>query len=804
MIKKFEDENCSITDKVKNLRSLVSTRLKFWQNWLIIVDNVVQLSKISSILPQVGDPMWINGQIIVTIQNTDAVPQEDEFNKHISIRSGMNDRECFQLLKHYTIENADDQLLNEVSNALDRQPLALAAAVYYISRVNKANCPFTWGQYLKKISSEQEESMDATFVKFNSVYPRSMLQASLLAVRQNAEESSLLANVINFFSIISFDPIPRDIIVFYVQEIDTKYSKEDICLSLKDCSLFLHSENNDVSLHRIVHKATVVFQSEQLNEEHKMEQGCNLTSYQHTFDQIFKALYKFKDRDDESKLMPHLEKILQLLKTNKTKINMNTLQVFQYFVNRLRHFGKYDLALELLDEFKSEELRFNKAWYFTELGNLYDYMGKYDKAKSYHEKALEIEKQSLGPCHVNVAGSLNNLGLVYSKIGNYDKAIEFYEKALEIKKQSLGPNHVNVAWSLNNLGTVFCKTGNYDKAREFYEKALEIKKQSLGLNHFDVAGSLFGPNHVDVASSFNDLGNVYSNIGIYNKAIELNKKALEIQKQSLRPNHVDIAVSLNNLGLVYYKTGNYDKAIELNKKALEIQKQSLGPNHVDVAMSLNNLGMVFAKTGSYDKAREFYEKALEIRKQSLGPYHVDVAESLNNLGLVNYKTGNYDKAIKLNKKALEIQKQSSGPSHVDVVISLNNLGMLFDKTGNYNKAREFYEQALEIRKQSLGPNHVDVAGSLNNLGAVLKKTGNYDKAIEVQEKTLEILKQSLGPNHVHVAASLNNLGAMFQKTGNYDKAIEFHEKTKEIRKKTSGTSQVYVAESFKESWCDVL
>ncbi|XP_046855787.1 uncharacterized protein LOC124448850 isoform X2 [Xenia sp. Carnegie-2017] len=163
MIKKFEEENCSITDKVKNLRSLVSTRLKFWQNWLIIVDNVAQLGKISSLLPQVGDPIWRNGQITVTIQNIDAVPQDDDFNKHISIRNGMNDTECFQLLKHYTIKHADDHLLNEVSHALDRRPLALAAAGYYVSRVNKANCSFTWRQFLKKISSE-EENMDATFV----------------------------------------------------------------------------------------------------------------------------------------------------------------------------------------------------------------------------------------------------------------------------------------------------------------------------------------------------------------------------------------------------------------------------------------------------------------------------------------------------------------------------------------------------------------------------------------------------------------------------------------------------------------
>ncbi|XP_046854888.1 serine/threonine-protein kinase/endoribonuclease IRE1b-like [Xenia sp. Carnegie-2017] len=127
MVEKFKDENVSAKEKVKNLRSLVSPRLKFWQNWFIIVDNVVQLSEISSLLPQVGDHMWKNGQLIITVQNTDAVPYDELSSKHISISSGMNDRECCQLLNSYTKdENADDQLLNEVSHALDRQPLALA------------------------------------------------------------------------------------------------------------------------------------------------------------------------------------------------------------------------------------------------------------------------------------------------------------------------------------------------------------------------------------------------------------------------------------------------------------------------------------------------------------------------------------------------------------------------------------------------------------------------------------------------------------------------------------------------------
>ncbi|XP_046855187.1 uncharacterized protein LOC124448234 [Xenia sp. Carnegie-2017] len=382
MVDTFKGENFSAKEKVKNLRSLVSARLKFWQNWLIIVDNVVQLNEISSLLPQVGDHMWKNGQLIITVQNTDAVPHDELFSKHISISSGMNDRECCQLLNSYTKdEKADDQLLNEVSHALDRQPLALAATGYYVSRVNKADCSFTWSQYLKKMSLEEEENIDPNFVKFNSVYPRSMLQASLLAVKQSAEESSILALVISFFSMISFDPLPREIMVYYVQKNDPKQAEEDICLCLDECSLFLHSESNDISLHRVVHKAIIVYQSEHSNEEHEMETNV---------DHISKALYMFKGRHDEIKLMPHLEKIIQLLKANKTKLNMNTLQVFRYFVERLRHFGKYDLALELLDKFKSDKFSYDKAWYFSILGLLYHNTGKYSKAKNHHEKALEI------------------------------------------------------------------------------------------------------------------------------------------------------------------------------------------------------------------------------------------------------------------------------------------------------------------------------------------------------------------------------------------------------------------------------
>ncbi|XP_046855465.1 serine/threonine-protein kinase/endoribonuclease IRE2-like, partial [Xenia sp. Carnegie-2017] len=72
-----------------------------------------------------------------------------------------------------------------------------------------------------------------------------------------------------------------------------------------------------------------------------------------------------------------------------------------------------------------------------------------------------------------------NFGNVLEKTGHYDKAIEFHEKALEIRKQSLGPNHVDVAASLNILVLLFDKTGQHDKAIKFYEEALGVRDLKL-------------------------------------------------------------------------------------------------------------------------------------------------------------------------------------------------------------------------------------------------------------------------------------------------------------------------------------
>ena len=52
---------------------------------------------------------------------------------------------------------------------------------------------------------------------------------------------------------------------------------------------------------------------------------------------------------------------------------------------------------------------------------MYSDKGDLEKAKEYHEWALEIKKEQLGAIHVDVAASYNNLGIVYRNTGDLEK-----------------------------------------------------------------------------------------------------------------------------------------------------------------------------------------------------------------------------------------------------------------------------------------------------------------------------------------------------------------------------------------------
>ena len=660
--------------KIKDLRSLISTRMRNWKRWWIIVDNVENLKEISPLLPQIKDSVWDNGQIIITTQNTDCVPPDNGFTKHVSLSFGMNEQECRDLLSSLSDTDISDPSLDEVANKLDHQPLAMAAAAVYMRQVKEPDVSpaFSWKNYLEKFDKTKNNCAEERFCRIDPTYSHTMSTAVMLAIEKCAKKD-IWNHIFHLFSLISFEPMPLSLVVLYVQHQCEKLDEHDISLAIKHCSLFLLFENQGtyIRLHRVIHEGIKKFCHDGKFTESKVFSVDELPTKRALFSSkaviqnVVKTLRYFDGRPDRIKLIPHLKafakEIKSLFEENRSIYSIS------------REFRETDILEIYL--FLAETLH-----YYCEL----------EKAKEYYEWALKIRKEQLGANHVDVAKCYNNLGTVYRDTGDLEKAKEYYEWALEIRKEQLGANHVDVAKCYNNLGTVYRDTNDLEKAKEHYEWALKIRKGHLGANH------------VDVAKCYNNLGTVYRDTGDLDKAKEYYEWALKIRKGQLGANHVDVAKCYNNLGTVYRDTGDLEKAKEYYEWALKIRKEQLGANHVDISKSYNNLGNVYSKTGDLAKAKEYYEWALKIRKEKLGANHVDVAKCYNNLGTVYSDTGDLEKAKEYYEWALKIRKEQLGANHVDVAKCYNNLGTVYSKTGDLEKATEYHEWALEIKNEQLG------------------------------------------------------------------------------------------------------
>ena len=168
-----------------------------------VVDNVENLEDISPLVPQMGDEIWSNCQIILTIQNTNAVPSDSLFTRHISLSRGMRDQECRQLLSILSGTDANDPVLDGVAEKLDHQPLAMAAAAVYFKKIIQTKCcpKFSWQDYLVKLKSKRKAT-EEQLRKTSSAYPFTMSAAVSLAVEKSAENNFILNHTFNLFSLI--------------------------------------------------------------------------------------------------------------------------------------------------------------------------------------------------------------------------------------------------------------------------------------------------------------------------------------------------------------------------------------------------------------------------------------------------------------------------------------------------------------------------------------------------------------------------------------------------------------------------
>lgn len=107
---------------------------------------------------------------------------------------------------------------------------------------------------------------------------------------------------------------------------------------------------------------------------------------------------------------------------------------------------------------------------YTNLGNIYYRFNKYDIAKLYYAKALNLCEDSIGMVVI-----LNNIGSVELENKKIDSAAYFLNEALQISKRY---NNAFLDGILGSLASLYQETKHYDSAFYYFHLSLDVAKKN--------------------------------------------------------------------------------------------------------------------------------------------------------------------------------------------------------------------------------------------------------------------------------------------------------------------------------------
>lgn len=177
--------------------------------------------------------------------------------------------------------------------------------------------------------------------------------------------------------------------------------------------------------------------------------------------------------------------------------------------------------------------------------------GMYPEALKAALKSMQLREKL--PDQADYIRSLINLGYVYDRMGDYEKAISWHEKALEASLQFNDDEFIGRCYGL--IGIAYDELEQFEKALEYNFKAIEYFENVSDLGY--------------KRAWFSNIGNTYTKLNDFVNAEKYTRIALALDV----PTESNL-VTLVNLGKIYLETGRYKEAQHLLDSTVVLIKEA--------------------------------------------------------------------------------------------------------------------------------------------------------------------------------------------------------------------------------------
>lgn len=307
-------------ETVNHLKELILPAVRKFSTWLIIADNVVDLTMVHNYLPQTASEEWGRGQVLITIQDSSSIPTSARHTYHESLSKGMLQDDAMELLKKVSQISDQDSHAEDVTRALDYQPLALTAAALYAQAVFSRGSPkYNWSEYFKLIVQGESRPL---IRMITDEFPRTMVTSIKVAIDKVMETDEILRQTFTLFSLCASDFLPIQAALNFVKD-RTIQSEEKIKERFLESSSFLCiSEEDGAPEYLRLHSSVLqVLKTEDIFELEREERSKCLSAASRVFLVLLDEKQKNTSKDEKvylqlRKIKSHLSSMVTSIRTS--------------------------------------------------------------------------------------------------------------------------------------------------------------------------------------------------------------------------------------------------------------------------------------------------------------------------------------------------------------------------------------------------------------------------------------------------------------------------------------------------------
>ena len=342
------------------------------------------------------------------------------------------------------------------------------------------------------------------------------------------------------------------------------------------------------------------------------------------------------------------------------------------------------------------------------------------------------------------ADMLLTLGKAFTKLGRYDRADSLLQLALEKRRAALGADHPDVAASLIALAELREADSKFPEAEQLARDALAMLRR------------VRPPGHSDIPVAMTVLGRVLQARQQFPQAIAVLTDAVRLQSAS-GPSR-DLGVSVQVLAVAHFYAGQLADADSLYRVGLAIDRGVYGDGHPQIASDIMNIGSVQYQRGNYREAERAYRDGEAKYEAWYGKDHPETGAALFLLAQSLVKLSRPDEAQPLLEHALAIEDRVHKEPHPRRAYILNALGANAAARGRQAEAEQYYLHSADILRSVYGPDYYLLGTAKMNIGVTWFERHDYPRAERLLREALSIYAKTLPPGHLAVGMARARLG----------------------------------------------